>query len=197
MTAALCFDTTKLCHCSPKVFLLPSVLARKRVWNPKYPICIQLAGGANSQGDEGGRLDDSFREEPGAEAASPRQTSSKHPSHDPPTTLYLFGRTGREKEEWFRHFLFASTDAERDKQRPGRCASRSGTSNVNNALEKRRLPDKASIQLLYVWIMDYMLQFFAFQSQSLLREHTDLTVDRANASENIYQKHQLCFEENY
>ncbi|XP_042363840.1 testis-expressed protein 2 [Plectropomus leopardus] len=105
-----------------KVFLLPSALARKRMWNPKYPICIQLSREANSQEDEGG-------EEPGAEPASPQQSSSKY-VYDLPTTLYVFGRTGREKEEWFRHFLHASMDTEReqegDRQQPGRCVSRSG-----------------------------------------------------------------------
>ncbi|XP_071319584.1 testis-expressed protein 2 [Trachinotus anak] len=115
-----CFQLAK-----SRVFLLPSVLAQKRVWNPKYPICIQLARGVNSLEDEGGRLE----EEPGAEPTSPKQSSSK-PVYDLPTTLYLFGRTGREKEEWFRHFLFASTDTERekqrDRQRPGRCVSRTG-----------------------------------------------------------------------
>ncbi|XP_054455428.1 testis-expressed protein 2 [Anoplopoma fimbria] len=112
-----------------KVFLLPSVLARKRMWNPKYPICIQLAGGSNSQEDEGGRPEESRGEASGAETSSPQQSSSKH-FCDLPTTLYLFGRTGREKEEWFRHFLFASMDTEgekeRDGQRPGRCLSRLG-----------------------------------------------------------------------
>ncbi|XP_034563137.1 testis-expressed protein 2 [Notolabrus celidotus] len=112
-----------------KVFLLPSVLARKRVWNPKYPICIQLAGGANSQEGEGGRSEESRGKEPGAEPSSPQQTSSKQ-NHELTTTLYLFGRTGREKEEWFHHFLLASMDTEReherDRQRPGRCVSRSG-----------------------------------------------------------------------
>ncbi|KAM3859390.1 testis-expressed protein 2 [Diretmus argenteus] len=111
-----------------KVFLLPSVLARKRVWNPKYPICIQLARGGTSL-KEGGELEENQGEEQDVEVTTPRQTSSK-PVHDPPTTLYLFGRTGREKEEWFRLFLFASTDVkrekDRDKQRPGRCLSRSG-----------------------------------------------------------------------
>lgn len=66
-------------------------------------------------------------------------SSSKH-THDFPTTLYLFGRTGREKEEWFRHFLLASKDTERekerDRQKPGKCVSRSGMRNINNALEK-------------------------------------------------------------
>ncbi|XP_022077069.1 testis-expressed protein 2 isoform X1 [Acanthochromis polyacanthus] len=114
-----CFQLAK-----SKVFLLPSVLARKRVWNPKYPICIQLAEGAKSQEDEGRMSEESRGEEPGGEPASPKPSSSKHP-----TILYLFGRTGREKEEWFRHFLFASMEAEReerDRQRPDRCVSRSG-----------------------------------------------------------------------
>ncbi|KAK5880938.1 hypothetical protein CesoFtcFv8_021795 [Champsocephalus esox] len=96
-----------------KVFLLPPVLARKRMWNPKYPICIQLAAGANSQEDEGGKWEETREERP--EPGSPQQRSI-------PRTLYLFGRTGREKEEWFRHFLLASTDPEREKKRePGRC----------------------------------------------------------------------------
>lgn len=129
------------------------MLARKRLWNPKYPICIQLASGANSQEEDVGKLEDSQEEEPGAEPVNPRQSSSK-PVSDPPATLYLFGRTGREKEEWFRHFLFASMDTEReketDKQRPGRCVSRSGMRNINNALVKRRPSDKASIQMLCV-----------------------------------------------
>lgn len=105
----------------PKVFLLPSVLARKRIWNPKYPICIQLAGGGNSE--------NSWGKEPEADPTSPQKSSSRQ-VHDVPTTLYLFGRTGREKEEWFRHFLFASTDTEREKQRPSRCVSRSGMRNL-------------------------------------------------------------------
>ncbi|XP_059179986.1 testis-expressed protein 2 [Centropristis striata] len=117
-----CFQLAK-----SKVFLLPSVLARKRMWNPKYPICIQLAQGANSQEDEGERSEESWGEEQGAEPASPKQSSFKH---DVPTTLYLFGRTGREKEEWFRHFLLVSMDTERekerDRQKPGRCVFRSG-----------------------------------------------------------------------
>ncbi|XP_032358662.1 testis-expressed protein 2 [Etheostoma spectabile] len=112
-----------------KVSLLPSLLARKRMWNPKYPICIQLAGTETSQEGEGGRSEESRSEGPGAEPASPQQSSSKY-VHDLPTTLYLFGRTGREKEEWFRHFLFASLETERekerDRQKPGRCVSRLG-----------------------------------------------------------------------
>ncbi|XP_041940950.1 testis-expressed protein 2-like [Alosa sapidissima] len=87
-----------------KVFLLPSALARKRIWNKKYPICLILAEGAESR-EEGmvGHAMEGEDEEKG----------DKHPllsdsERDLPTTLYLFGRTGREKEEWFQHFLSAS-----------------------------------------------------------------------------------------
>ncbi|XP_047464199.1 testis-expressed protein 2 isoform X2 [Mugil cephalus] len=118
-----CFQLAK-----SKVFLLPSGLARKRVWNPKYPICIQLAGGAKSQEDDGRKSEDTRGEERGVEQTSPKQNSSKQ-TQDLDKTLYLFGRTGREKEEWFRHFLFASRDTEGEKEgdgpKPGRCASKS------------------------------------------------------------------------
>uniref|UniRef100_I3KUY0 Testis expressed 2, like n=1 Tax=Oreochromis niloticus TaxID=8128 RepID=I3KUY0_ORENI len=73
-----------------KVFLLPSVLAQKRMWNPKYPICIQLTRGAKSQEDEG-------------EGGRRAEDRSPEPN--------------QEKEEWFRHFLFASMDTEREKER--------------------------------------------------------------------------------
>uniref|UniRef100_A0A8C4ENX9 Testis expressed 2, like n=1 Tax=Dicentrarchus labrax TaxID=13489 RepID=A0A8C4ENX9_DICLA len=110
-------------------------------------------------GDEGGRSEDSQGEEPEAEPACPQQSSSKH-VNDLPTTLYLFGRTGREKEEWFRHFLFASMDTEREKERdnqkPGRCVSRSGMRNVNNALEKRMSPvSKTSSSTRGLSVLDY------------------------------------------
>ncbi|KAM4526334.1 testis-expressed protein 2 [Fundulus diaphanus] len=110
-----CFHLAK-----SKVFLLPSALARKRVWNPKYPICIQLdARGGASPGEE----DAEQVEKPAADRAAPIR-----PASTAPVRLFLFGRTGREKEEWFHHLLLASTDAEaeteRDEQRPGRCLTR-------------------------------------------------------------------------
>lgn len=104
------------------------------MWNPKYPICIQLAGEANLPGDGGKRSPESWGDELRAEPTSPKQNSPKH-GDDSPTVLYLFGRTGREKEEWFRHFLLASMDSEREKQRdtqkPGKYVCRSGTWNIN------------------------------------------------------------------
>jgi len=79
------------------VSLLPPGLARKRIWNKKYPICVTLA-----EGEVG--------EESVIEGKEEEERAEKHtaPDHQPPVTLYLFGRTGREKEEWFQHFLSAS-----------------------------------------------------------------------------------------
>ncbi|KAK7918972.1 hypothetical protein WMY93_010256 [Mugilogobius chulae] len=88
------------------VSLLPSVLAQKRQWNPKYPMCLQLCEGAIS-----------LEKEAGSDQDSAEQTQTPNPS-----TLYLFGRTGREKEEWYRHFLLASEEREVD-----RCVGRSAT----------------------------------------------------------------------
>ncbi|XP_016889921.1 testis-expressed protein 2 isoform X3 [Cynoglossus semilaevis] len=119
-----CFQLTH-----SKVFLLPTMLARKRTWNPKYPICLQLASTGESQDHEGGILKDNAEEESDAPPTNPKQGFSE-PFNKFPTTLYLFGRTGREKEEWFRHFLFASSKNQREKEaeteRPDRCGSRSG-----------------------------------------------------------------------
>ncbi|CAG5909678.1 unnamed protein product [Menidia menidia] len=110
-----------------KIFLLPPMLARKRVWNPKYPICVQLASGLKPEEEERGGSVENMEERPEAEpAASPDLKQTQ----DPSATLYLFGRTGREKEEWFRHLQLASIDKERERdeggQRAGRCLPQSG-----------------------------------------------------------------------
>uniref|UniRef100_A0A8D2GU79 Testis expressed 2 n=1 Tax=Urocitellus parryii TaxID=9999 RepID=A0A8D2GU79_UROPR len=99
-----------------KIYLVPKSLARKRIWNKKYPICIEL-----------GRQDDfmskthtdkeTSEEKPPAEREDPKGSEDiKKPPHPQEGTksgqrdqiLYLFGRTGREKEEWFRRFILAS-----------------------------------------------------------------------------------------
>ncbi|KAG7491827.1 hypothetical protein MATL_G00008220 [Megalops atlanticus] len=100
---------------SSKVSLLPPALARKRVWNKKYPICIVLAEGQSGTEEDG--VEAAHEEEQKPE----RQTPSVTPS-GLPNTLYLFGRTGREKEEWFQHFLFASMA--KDKDSHSMCGSR-------------------------------------------------------------------------
>lgn len=76
---------------------MPPGLARKRVWNKKYPICIALA-----EGEVG--------EESVIKGQEEEERADRHTVTDQqlPVTLFLFGRTGREKEEWFQHFLSAS-----------------------------------------------------------------------------------------
>ncbi|XP_068999821.1 testis-expressed protein 2-like [Embiotoca jacksoni] len=88
-------QTYQLANC--KVSLVPPGLARKRVWNKKYPICITLA-----EGEVG---EESLGEGQEGEERAEKDTIF---DHQLPVTLYLFGRTGREKEEWFQHFLSAS-----------------------------------------------------------------------------------------
>lgn len=78
-----------------QVFLLPLALARKRVWNRKYPICIRLAEGERAV------------EEEMVDGQGENQKTEKPIGH--PITLFLFGRTGREKEEWFHRLLCASS----------------------------------------------------------------------------------------
>ncbi|XP_072561430.1 testis-expressed protein 2-like isoform X1 [Paramormyrops kingsleyae] len=75
-----------------KIFLMPQNLARKRVWNKKYPICVELA-----------RQDGLMSKAP-VDEVGPADADRSAGEH----TLYLFGRTGREKEEWFRRILLAS-----------------------------------------------------------------------------------------
>ncbi|AWP18863.1 DUF2404 domain containing protein [Scophthalmus maximus] len=92
------FSRSRTCQlANSKVSLLPPGLARKRVWNKKYPICITLA--------EGEVVEESLVEGQQEEERAERHTTL---DHQLPGTLYLFGRTGREKEEWFQHFLSAS-----------------------------------------------------------------------------------------
>uniref|UniRef100_A0A096ME42 Testis-expressed sequence 2 protein-like n=1 Tax=Poecilia formosa TaxID=48698 RepID=A0A096ME42_POEFO len=90
-----------------KVSLVPPGLARKRVWNKKYPISITLAEGE-------------LEVESLLEGQEEGETAEKPsiPSQRSPATLYLFGRTGREKEEWFQHLLSASKAAPQSESNP-------------------------------------------------------------------------------
>lgn len=106
-----------------KIYLVPHSLARKRVWNKKYPICIQLAKQddfmSKAEGERSDATDDRSAavttgdrgESPASAEETKRPSGAKEggrgfSSRD--LTLYLFGRTGREKEEWFRRVLLAS-----------------------------------------------------------------------------------------
>ncbi|XP_070958595.1 testis-expressed protein 2-like isoform X1 [Oncorhynchus clarkii lewisi] len=97
----------QLANC--KVSLLPAALARKRVWNKKYPICIILAEGEVGREEEEERVEEGQEEEEEEEEErTDKQTLPDTQTQGLPDTLYLFGRTGREKEDWFQHFLLAS-----------------------------------------------------------------------------------------
>ncbi|TRY96683.1 hypothetical protein DNTS_035015 [Danionella cerebrum] len=75
-----------------KVYLVPYNLARKRVWNKKYPICIELA----KQDDFLAKAEDE-KSEAAANDSEGTSEDSKRAHADP--VLFLFGRTGRDKEE--------------------------------------------------------------------------------------------------
>ncbi|XP_058140512.1 testis-expressed protein 2 isoform X2 [Dasypus novemcinctus] len=115
-----------------KIYLVPKSLARKRIWNKKYPICIEL-----------GRQDDfmsktqtdkeTSEEKPSAERELGSEDSKKPPHSQEGTRsgqrdqiLYLFGRTGREKEEWFSRFILASKLKSEIKKPPGVSGNKAG-----------------------------------------------------------------------
>lgn len=85
--------------------LVPQSLARKRVWNKKYPIRIELA----KQDDfiSKAEADRANEEKDNQDIAGSQEEGRVGSDRDLPT-IYLFGRTGREKEEWFRRILLAS-----------------------------------------------------------------------------------------
>ncbi|XP_007886936.2 testis-expressed protein 2 isoform X1 [Callorhinchus milii] len=106
-----------------KVHLVPKSLARKRVWNKKYPICIELARQDDFISKTQTEKENAEEKPPLEKAEVALEERKVVPSQDvvKPTSLkdqvlYLFGRTGREKEEWFRRFLLVSkgkTDVKR------------------------------------------------------------------------------------
>ncbi|XP_061425704.1 LOW QUALITY PROTEIN: testis-expressed protein 2 [Lethenteron reissneri] len=77
--------------------LAPARLAEKRTWSKKYPIVLALRGAASAAGAEGVRS--------GAVQVAGSEGGA---------ALFLFGRTGREKEEWFQRFLHVSQGADGD-----------------------------------------------------------------------------------
>lgn len=97
-----------------KIYLVPKSLARKRIWNKKYPICIEL--GRQDDFMSKAQTDKEATEEklppekelPSEDLKKPPQPQEGTKSSQRDPILYLFGRTGREKEEWFRRFILAS-----------------------------------------------------------------------------------------
>ncbi|CAL8272517.1 unnamed protein product [Lota lota] len=111
-----------------KIHLVPQSLARKRVWNKKYPVCIELAKQEDFMSKAQGERPEAGDERPevGEDKVDNGDRAEGEEPKRPPSgvagggaaggagtgggglTLYLFGRTGRDKEEWFRRFLLAS-----------------------------------------------------------------------------------------
>ncbi|XP_029996955.1 testis-expressed protein 2 isoform X2 [Sphaeramia orbicularis] len=103
-----------------KIYLMPQSLARKRVWNKKYPICIELAKQEDFMSKAQGERPESGEDKltgPSEKVEKIDKSEKVEGTTEEPKrpasgggdlTIYLFGRTGREKEEWFRRFLLAS-----------------------------------------------------------------------------------------
>ncbi|XP_071963157.1 testis-expressed protein 2-like [Antedon mediterranea] len=90
------------------VFLLPDGLVSKRTWSKKYPICIKfekkdsdLNTDVKPVEDKEDKVDsDSTKDLQGYEFIKKDEINTN--------VIYLFARTGREKEEWFWKFETAS-----------------------------------------------------------------------------------------
>ncbi|XP_072847093.2 testis-expressed protein 2 isoform X1 [Pogona vitticeps] len=142
-----------------KIHLVPKSLARKRIWNKKYPIFIELGKQddfmAKAQTDK-----ESSEEKPPVEKTDSSNEESKKLSQDgsKSTTqkdqvLYLFGRTGREKEEWFRRFVLASKLKSEGKKpisvcgnKPGFLPTHSRSNSQSGGLTHSRSSSKGSVE---------------------------------------------------
>ncbi|KAG8433320.1 hypothetical protein GDO86_017559 [Hymenochirus boettgeri] len=89
-----------------QIFLYPHGLARKRLWNKKYPICIQLY---DHDKESPSILNTGGMDDVSAEVTKLKPENTNKQS-EPVTinTLFLFGRTGREKEEWYQRLVRAA-----------------------------------------------------------------------------------------
>ncbi|NXS67706.1 TEX2 protein, partial [Pandion haliaetus] len=89
-----------------KVFLCPPSLARKRTWNKKYPICVLLPDPAEVECRSSEEHDTELQRDEGTKKAL--VLGQDVPGDCRERSLYLFGRTGREKEEWYQQLVQAS-----------------------------------------------------------------------------------------
>ncbi|XP_039091871.1 testis-expressed protein 2 isoform X3 [Hyaena hyaena] len=115
-----------------KIYLVPKSLARKRIWNKKYPICIELGrqddfmSKAQTDKETSEEKPPAERELGGEDPKKPPHSQEGTRSGQRDQILYLFGRTGREKEEWFRRFILASKLKSEIKKPPGVSGSKPG-----------------------------------------------------------------------
>ncbi|KAJ8254254.1 hypothetical protein COCON_G00208660 [Conger conger] len=119
------------------IYLAPPNLAKKRVWNKKYPICIELAKQedfmSQTQTSKGGTEEEKTAAvgvgEMGKVSRGSEETKRSYGSPERgrassqgDSILFLFGRTGREKEEWFHRITVASklkSEARKSQSLPG------------------------------------------------------------------------------
>ncbi|XP_041363565.1 testis-expressed protein 2-like [Gigantopelta aegis] len=85
-----------------RVFLLPPGLVKKRIWSKKYPIVIALRdlGTKSSIKDGSASVTPTTDPDSGFELVDQERCDN--------SIIYLFARTGREKEEWFKCFQAAA-----------------------------------------------------------------------------------------
>ncbi|XP_043945051.1 testis-expressed protein 2-like [Protopterus annectens] len=125
-----------------KVSLAPPGLAKKRMWNKKYPICLILAeqSGLSSQTfTESTAVDNQISDSENLCVPTARANDTRNQSGQTKEgILYLFGRTGREKEEWYQHFLVASRITAEEKY-GSRCEERLGTGQNRGSSPSGRL----------------------------------------------------------
>lgn len=82
-----------------KVSLLPASMTMKKVWSRKFPICLALEK-LGTHSEDVSCFSKSADEESGAKESI---KIKEQDSLDDVGVLYLFARTGREKEDWYNH----------------------------------------------------------------------------------------------
>ena len=82
-----------------KVSLLPPTMTMKKVWSRKSPICLVLEK-PEAHAEDITYFSRSMDEE---DDADEKHKIKEQDSFDDVGVLYLFARTGREKEEWYNH----------------------------------------------------------------------------------------------
>lgn len=107
------------------------------MWNKKYPICVELA----KQDDFMSKAEG---EKPEAAEMGAAQDRGLAPSSRD-VTLYLFGRTGREKEEWFQRLLAASR-----LKLDSRKASRAAAAAAKSGEQSRHFPHTHVLQTVAI-----------------------------------------------
>ncbi|XP_057699703.1 testis-expressed protein 2-like isoform X1 [Corythoichthys intestinalis] len=123
-----------------KVHLVPQSLARKRIWNKKYPICIELGKQDNFISKVENDTNENGAEGTGAQEPARSMSSSRD------LTLYLFGRTGRDKEEWFQRFISASMTKVDLKKAASPASSKGALSSDSRSSSRSSLDDALASQ---------------------------------------------------